>query len=81
MAVGYACAASGVLILDEVKSGMGKSCKMFVCQFGRAEPDLLLVGKSIGVDVMRIGLVRAKRIWWTKYDLNFRMISSSAASN
>jgi len=43
------CVASGVLlILDGIKSGMGKTGKMFACEFEQAEPDVLLVGKSLG---------------------------------
>lgn len=76
------CAASGVLlILDEIKSGMGKTGKMFACEFEQVEPDVLLVGKSLGGGVMPIGAVLAKRKWWTKVGMTFAMTSSSAAGN
>jgi putrescine aminotransferase len=77
-----ACAASGVLlILDEIKSGMGKTGKMFACEFELVEPDVLLVGKSLGGGVMPIGAMVAKRKWWAKFGLSFAMTSSSAAGN
>lgn len=77
-----ACAASGVLlVVDEVKSGMGKTGKMFACDFERVTPDVLLVGKSLGGGMMPIGAVMAKRKWWTKFGLSFAMTSSSGAGN
>jgi putrescine aminotransferase len=76
------CDASGVLlILDEIKSGMGKTGKMFACEFEQAEPDVLLVGKSLGGGVMPIGAMLAKRKWWKKFGLSFAMTSSSSAGN
>ena len=76
------CAASDVLlILDEIKSGIGKTGKMFACEFEQIEPDVLLMGKSLGGGVMPIGVLMAKRKWWTKFGLSFAMTSSSAAGN
>jgi len=76
------CEAAGVLlVLDEIKCGMGKTGKMFACEFEGAEPDVLLVGKSLGGGVMPIGAVVAKRKWWGKFGLSFAMSSSSAAGN
>jgi putrescine aminotransferase len=77
-----ACAASGVaLILDEIRTGMGKTGKMFACEFDQADPDVLLVGKSLGGGMMPIGAMVAKGKWWTKFGLSFAMNSSSAAGN
>lgn len=77
-----ACATSGaLLIFDEIKCGMGKTGRMFACEFEKAEPDVLLVGKSLGGGVMPIGAMVAKRQWWTKFGLSFAMSSSSAAGN
>jgi len=76
------CAEYGaILILDEIKSGMGKTGRMFACEIEQLEPDLLLVGKSLGGGVMPIGAVLAKRKWWAKFGLSFAMTSSSAAGN
>jgi len=77
-----ACAASGaLLIFDEIKCGMGKTGKMFASEFENVEPDVLLVGKSLGGGIMPIGAMVAKRQWWTKFGLSFAMSSSSAAGN
>lgn len=76
------CAASDtLLILDEIKTGMGKTGKMFACEHERAEPDILLVGKSLGAGITPIGAMVAKRKWWTKFGLSFAMSSSSSAGN
>ena len=76
------CTASGVLlILDEIASGMGRTGNMFACEFEQAEPDVLLVGKSLGGGVMPIGAMLAKRKWWKKFGLSFAMTSSSSAGN
>jgi putrescine aminotransferase len=77
-----ACNEYGVvLILDEIKTGMGKTGRMFACEFDSVEPDILLAGKSLGGGVMPIGSLIAKRKWWTKFGLSFAMTSSSAAGN
>lgn len=77
-----ACAASGaLLVLDEIKSGMGKTGTMFACESEGVEPDLLLVGKSLGGGVMPVGAVVANRKWWGKLGLSFAMSASSASGN
>jgi putrescine aminotransferase len=76
------CTAAGViLIFDEIKTGMGKTGRLFACEFDQAEPDVLLLGKSLGGGVMPIGAMVAKRKWWSKFGLSFAMSSSSAAGN
>jgi putrescine aminotransferase len=76
------CTGSGtLLILDEIKTGMGKTGNMFACELDQVEPDVLLVGKSLGGGVMPIGAMIAKRKWWTKFGLSFAMSSSSSAGN
>ena len=76
------CAASGILlIVDEIKTGMGKTGTMFACEFEHAEPDVVLVGKSLGGGVMPIGALLAKRKWWSRFGLSFAMTSSSSGGN
>jgi len=76
------CNSAGVMfILDEIKSGIGKTGRMFACEYEPVEPDVLLVGKSLGGGVMPIGALVAKGKWWTKLGLSFAMTSSSAAGN
>ena len=70
-----------VLILDEIKTGMGKTGRMFACQHDDVVPDLLLAGKALGGGVMPIGAVIARNGLWKKFGLSFPMSSSSAAGN
>jgi putrescine aminotransferase len=77
-----ACESVGALfIVDEVKSGMGKTGKLLACEFEGVVPDVVLVGKSLGGGVMPIGAMVAKKKWWTRFGLTFAMTSSSAAGN
>jgi len=76
------CAASNaLLIVDEIKTGMGKTGEMFACEYDGAEPDVLLVGKSLGAGIMPIGAMLARERWWAKFGLSFPMSSSSGAGN
>jgi putrescine aminotransferase len=70
-----------VLVLDEVKTGIGKTGRMFACQHDDVAPDILLSGKSLGGGFMPIGAMTAKRSLWTKFGLSFPMASSSGAGN
>jgi putrescine aminotransferase len=69
------------LIFDEVKTGMGKTGRMFACEHDAATPDILLTGKSLGGGAMPIGAVVARRNQWHRFGASFPMASSSAAGN
>lgn len=70
-----------VLILDEIKTGIGKTGRLFACEHENAVPDILLVGKALGGGVMPIGAMVARSGLWSKFGLSFPMSSSSAAGN
>jgi len=70
-----------VLILDEIKTGMGKTGRLFACEHEGAVPDILLLGKALGGGVMPIGAVVARKGLWGKFGLSFPMSSSSASGN
>lgn len=70
-----------VLIFDEVKSGIGKTGKMWACDHEGVVPDVLLAGKALGGGVMPIGSVTARRDLWGRFGLSFAMSSSSGAGN
>jgi putrescine aminotransferase len=70
-----------VLILDEIKTGIGKTGRLFACEYENAVPDILLVGKALGGGVMPIGALIATSGLWRKFGLSFPMSSSSAAGN
>lgn len=46
-----------LLCADEVKSGMGRTGKMFAVEHWDVEPDLILLGKALGGGVMPMGAV------------------------
>lgn len=56
-----------VLIFDEIQSGMGRSGKMFACEYDGVVPDLLAVGKGFGGGVMPIGACIGTPRTWEKY--------------
>ena len=70
-----------LLILDEIKTGFGKTGKMFACEHYGIVPDLLVLGKSMGGGLIPIGgLVGLKRLWG-KSSYSFAMSASSFAGN
>lgn len=70
-----------VLVFDEIKTGIGKTGRLFACEHEDAVPDVLLIGKSLGGGTMPIGALVARRRLWGKVGLSFPMSSSSTAGN
>jgi putrescine aminotransferase len=70
-----------VFIVDEVKTGIGKTGRMFAFEYDEVMPDIIVAGKSLGGGVMPIGALIAKRKLWGRFGLSFPMSSSSAAGN
>ncbi len=56
-----------MLILDEIQSGMGRTGKMWACEWDGVTPDLMAVGKGFGGGVMPIGAVMGTPKTWQKY--------------
>lgn len=56
-----------MLILDEIQSGMGRTGKMWACDWEGVTPDLMAVGKGFGGGVMPIGAVIGTPKTWQKY--------------
>jgi len=56
-----------MLILDEIQSGMGRTGKMWACDWDGVTPDLMAVGKGFGGGVMPIGAVIGTLKTWEKY--------------
>jgi len=76
------CDKNGViLILDEIKTGMGKTGTMFACESLGFVPDVLLLGKSLGGGIIPIGALIASKRLWKKFSFSFSMSSSSFAGN
>lgn len=76
------CDENGIiLILDEIKTGIGKTGHMFACEHFPVVPDILVLGKSLGGGVVPIGALIAKKRLWKKFGLSFPMSASSFAGN
>jgi putrescine aminotransferase len=70
-----------ILILDEIKTGFGKTGYMFACEYFGIVPDILVVGKSLGGGLVPVGGLIAKKSLWKKFGLSFPMSASSFAGN
>src|SRR5690625_2820857 len=54
------CKENNVLfIADEIQSGLGRSGKMFACDWENVEPDIIILGKALGGGVFPISCVVA----------------------
>jgi ornithine--oxo-acid transaminase len=54
------CKQENVLfVADEIQSGLGRSGKMFACDWEQIEPDMYILGKALGGGVMPISCVAA----------------------
>ena len=56
-----------LLVFDEVQSGMGRSGRMFACEWDGVAPDLLALGKGFGGGVLPIGACVGTPRTWEKY--------------
>ncbi|HEY9685116.1 MAG TPA: putrescine aminotransferase [Oculatellaceae cyanobacterium] len=56
-----------LLVFDEIQSGMGRSGKMFACEYDGIVPDLMALGKGFGGGVMPIGACVGTPETWSKY--------------
>ncbi|MCA0313903.1 MAG: putrescine aminotransferase [Candidatus Melainabacteria bacterium] len=56
-----------MLVFDEIQCGMGRTGKMFYCQYDDVSPDLMALGKAFGGGVMPIGAVVGNEKTWSKY--------------
>lgn len=70
-----------LLMVDEVKTGLGKTGRMFACEHYGIEPDVLILGKSLGAGLIPVGAVLAEPRLWRVVGLSFPMSASSYAGN
>ncbi len=81
-AAGEICQRMGTLLMiDEIKTGCGRTGRMFACEHYGIVPDVLILGKSLGGGFMPIGAVLAKSNLWKKFSMCFPMSASSFAWN
>jgi len=57
-----------LFIVDEVQTGMGRTGKLFCCEYEEIEPDIMCLSKSLGGGVMPIGaMITTDKIWKRAY--------------
>lgn len=56
-----------MLIFDEIQCGMGRTGKMFYCEYDGVTPDLMALAKGFGGGIMPIGAVVGTAKTWEKY--------------
>lgn len=56
-----------VLVFDEIQCGMGRTGKMFYCEYEGVTPDLMALGKGFGGGVMPIGACVGTPKVWERY--------------
>lgn len=54
-----------LLIIDEVRTGLGRTGRMFACEHDGVQPDLLTMAKALGGGVMPVGAFLGTREVWT----------------
>jgi putrescine aminotransferase len=70
-----------IFIIDEIKTGLGKTGWMFACEKFKVTPDILVLGKSLGGGAIPIGALIARKHLWKKFSLSFSMSASSYGGN
>ncbi len=70
-----------LLIIDEIKTGFGKTGRMFACAHYGLVPDMMVLGKSRGGGLIPIGAVIGRKNLWRKFSYSFPMSASSFAGN
>ncbi len=70
-----------LLIFDEVITGIGKTGFMFASEYFDIEPDILVIGKSLGAGLIPIGAVLARKNLWQRFGLSFPMSATSYGGN
>lgn len=68
-AVRTLCAEHGCLwILDEIQTGLGRTGKMFACQWEDVSPDILVLSKSLSGGLVPVGAtLSSKEVWQRAY--------------
>jgi acetylornithine/succinyldiaminopimelate/putrescine aminotransferase/predicted amino acid dehydrogenase len=66
------------LILDEVQTGLGRTGRLFACEYDNVAPDVLLLAKALGGGLFPLGACLASADFW---DERFALCHSSTFAN
>jgi putrescine aminotransferase len=76
------CDEHGALLLvDEVRTGMGRTGPLFAVQDEQVVPDVLIAGKSLAGGIVPVGGILAHDGIWGRFGMSFSMSASSFAGN
>jgi putrescine aminotransferase len=74
--------AGALLIVDEVRTGFGRTGKMFACEHYNVEPDIITMAKALGGGVMPVGAFSATpEIWDSMFGGNPYLHSTTFGGN
>jgi len=73
--------AGALLVIDEVRTGMGRTGPLFAIEHERIVPDILVLGKSLAGGIVPVGALLARSGLWGRFGLSFSMSASSFAGN
>ncbi|HBQ26107.1 MAG TPA: aminotransferase III, partial [Syntrophomonas sp.] len=73
------CTAYGAaLILDEIQTGLGRTGRLFACEYENIEPDIMLLAKALGGGLLPLAVcISSPQIW----NDDFGMLHSSTFAN
>lgn len=66
------------LVLDEIQTGLGRTGRLFYCEYEKVTPDLLLLSKAIGGGLFPLGVCLVSSHFW---DPRFALVHSSTFAN
>jgi putrescine aminotransferase len=70
-----------LLILDEIQTGLGRTGKMWACDWDGVAPDIMTLGKAIGGGVMPLGVMVATPAVWGIFKKNPYIHTSTFGGN
>lgn len=74
--------AGALLIVDEVRTGFGRTGRMFACEHDGVEPDILTLAKALGGGVMPIGaFMGTEEVWDSLFSENPYLHTSTFGGN
>lgn len=76
------CTSKGaLLILDEIQTGLGRTGKLWACDWDGVTPDIMTLGKALGGGVMPIGAFVAVPEVWRIFEENPYIHTSTFGGN